>query len=508
VLPNGEAVNRYGFIHALYQNVLYERASAFKRVQLHRRIGVQLETLHGDRVEEIAAELAMHFERGADYSQAVAYVQRAADNDTRRFAYREAVALSRHGLELIERLPETPERARQELELLITLGMPLIATEGYAAPGVGRLYTRARELCMQHGDTAEISQVLWGLWTFFVVRADLETSREITDEYLRVAGRVPYSNLAMGITLMHLGEFAPAMQFFETTLSLYDPDRHRIDAFRYSQNPAVAAQCHGAWTPWFLGEPDRALARMRNALILARELSEPHGLAHVCLFVAVLHQLRRESSLAQEFAEASVAVSTEHNLVLYQAAATVVRGWTLIDQGQAEEAVDEIRQGLAAYEATGTSLLRPHFLALLADALGKARKIEEGLKVLDEAMATADANGEHYYDAEIYRLRGELLLQQTVNRVHAAAVGKSVVDADSLARTTAEHCFTESIAIAQRQNAKSLQLRAAMSAARFYRDQGMREQARALLSQIHDTFTEGFDTKDLREAKVMLDELS
>ena len=197
VLPNGEAVSRYGFIHALYQNVLYERVSASRRVQLHRRIGEQAEELYGERAREIAAELAMHFERGANYRQAVKYLQQAAENDIRRFAYQEAVALSRRGLELLARLPDTPERARQELWLQLTLGVPLIATEGYAAPDVGSVYTRARELCQQLGETPEISQVLWGLWTFYMVRAELGTAREIAEEFLRLAERLPYSGLAM-----------------------------------------------------------------------------------------------------------------------------------------------------------------------------------------------------------------------------------------------------------------------------------------------------------------------
>src|SRR5678816_2824823 len=184
-LPGGEAVTRYGFIHALYQNVLYERVSPSRRVQLHRRIGEQGEVLYGERAGEIAAELAMHFERGSNYRRAVKHLHIAAENVLRRYAYREAVALSRRGLELIGRLPDTPERARQELGLRITLGVPLIATEGYAAPDVGITYTRARELSRQVGETPEISQVLWGLWTFYLVKAELATAREIAEEFLR-----------------------------------------------------------------------------------------------------------------------------------------------------------------------------------------------------------------------------------------------------------------------------------------------------------------------------------
>jgi len=508
-LPGGEAVTRYGFIHALYQNVLYERVSASKRVQLHRRIGDYGEDTYGKRAGEIAAELAMHFERGRDYQRAAKYLQKAADNDIRRFAYREAVRLSRHGLELIERLPDTFERARQELHLQITLGMPLVATEGYAAPDVGTAYTKARELCRQLGETPEIFQVLWGLWTFYVVKSELRTAHEIAEEFLRLAEHVPYAGLSVEITLLHMGEFPAAMQHFRRAFALFDPKRDRDDAFRYAQNSGVATQCHASWALWFLGQPDQALARIESALALARELSEPHGLAHTLLFSAIVHQLRREERVAQEHAEASIAIAREHGLLLYQATSTVVRGWSLIEQGHPEEAIVQIRQGLAGHLGTGTQLLRPHFQALLAQALAKANQAEEGLLVLEEGLSAADRSGERYYQAELYRLKGELLLQQStrVALSRAAVGGTAIVAVDPLALATVEVCFHESIKIAQRQEAKSFELRAAMSLARLYQNQDRWDQARHLLAQIYDKFTEGFDTADLREAKALLDEL-
>ncbi len=317
VLPNGIAVSRYGFIHALYQNVLYERISPFRRVQLHLRIGEQAEALYGEHANEIAAELAMHFERGANYQQATKYLQHAADNDLRRFAYREAVALARRGLELIERLPETPDRARRELGLHITLGAPLIATEGYAAPEVRSHYTRARDLCRQLGGAPEIAQALWGLWTFYMVRSELGTAREIAEEFLQLAEDVPYSQHSMEVTLMHLGEFELALEHFEKALSLYDPERHRNDSFRYSLNSGVASQCHAAWALWLLGRPDQALDRIEKAMTLARELAEPHGMAHALLFASVIHQFRRDEPMTRVCAEAAFAISTEHGLLLY-----------------------------------------------------------------------------------------------------------------------------------------------------------------------------------------------
>jgi DNA-binding winged helix-turn-helix (wHTH) protein/tetratricopeptide (TPR) repeat protein len=517
-LPNGEAMMRYGFIHALYRNVLYERVSASRRVQLHRRIGEEGEEVYGERAREIAGELAMHFERGSNYKQAAKYLQQAAENAIRRFAYREAVGLARRGLESLGKLPDTPERAEQELCLQFTLGVPLIAIQGYAAPDVGAVYLKARELCQQLGRrTPDVAEALWGLWAFYAVKADLGTAREIAEEFLRLAERLPYPELAMRghmameVTFVHQGEFALSLEHFEKALSLYDPERDREAAFFYSQNSEVAMRSHAAWVLWFLGQPDQALKEMQESVTLARELAEPHGLAHAFYFAAVLHGLCRERRLAQEYAEEVMAVSSEHGLALYQAFATIVRGWALIEQGLLqEEGIEQMRQGLAAHEATGARLARPHFLALLAEALGKVRKIEEGLRVLEQALEESQPNREECYVPELYRIKGELLLMQATDRgiSRAAPSGTTAIEAEPPVVARAEVCFSQAIRIAQQQKAKSWELRAVTSLARVYQNQGKREEARALLTQIYDRFTEGFDTVDLREAKALLSALS
>ena len=515
-LPNGEAAARYGFIHALYRNVLYEGMSASRRVQLHRRIGEQGQEFYGERAREIAAELAMHSELGSNYEQAAKYLQQAADNAMRRFAYREAVGLSRRGLELLERLPDTLERARQELCLQLTLGVPLIAIQGFAAPDVGSAYLKARELYEQLGETPDVSEVLWGLWTFHTLRAELGTARGIAEEFLRLAERLPYpglflrGHLAMEVTFTHLGEFAQAIEHFTKALLLYDPERHLDDAFFYALNPGVAMRCFAAWSLWFLGQPDQSLERMHEALTVARELSEPHSLVHALFFAAILHQLRREERMAQEYAEAAIAVSTEHGLAMYQAMATITRGWALIEQGPEEEAIEQMRQGLAACQATGTELLRPHFLALLAEALCKARQPEEGLRGLEESLEAARRSGDASYLAELYRIKGELLLIQPAGRglSQAATGGNAVEEPVPPSVAQAEGCFNQSIKTAQQQKAKSWELRAVMSLSRLYQSQGKQREARHLLTQIYDKFTEGFDTVDLRGAKALLDELS
>jgi predicted ATPase/DNA-binding winged helix-turn-helix (wHTH) protein len=452
-LPNGEVVTRFGFVHALYQNVLYERLPVGRRVRIHRLIAERGEEVYGKRAVEISAELAMHFERGRDYTHAAHYFKEGANNAIRRFAYQEAVHLARRGIELIEKLPETRETLNEALCLHLTLGVPLIAIEGYASPNVGSVYMRARELYEQLGDSPDVSEVFWGLWTFHTLSAELETARQLAEKFLELGERLPYAGItlrahwALEITSMHLGNFELALEHFEKALALYKPEEHRDDSFLYALNPGVAMPCFAAWALWCLGRSDEAVKQIDDALSLARELGEPQGLAHAYFFAAGLYHLRQDTLMAQQYAEAAIEVSAQHGLVMYQAMASAMHGWTLIEQGLEREAIDQIREAIAAIDATSTSLVRPHFLALLAWALSKDNQTDEALRVLNEAIAMGLNKGERYYEAEIYRLKGELLLGRD--------------------DTEAEQCFKTSLEIAKSQKAKAWQLRTEMSLARL-----------------------------------------
>ncbi|HKG80351.1 MAG TPA: hypothetical protein VKA78_13045, partial [Pyrinomonadaceae bacterium] len=485
-LPTGEVVTRYGFVHALYQNVLYERIPAARRVHLHRLIAERGEEVFGKHAVQISAELAMHFERGRDYKRAAHYLKQGAENALRRFAYREAVGLARRGIELINKLPNSHECVNEALCLHLTLGVPLIAIEGYASPNVGMVYMKARELYEQLGDTPDVAEVLWGLWTFHTLRAELETARGIAEEFLRLSERLPYPGLAtrghwaLEITFTHCGHFELALDHFNKALALYDPAQHRDDSVLYALNPAVAMPCFAARALWFLGLPDQALTRMEEAVARGRELREPHGLAHAFFFATGLYNFRRDHRMTQHYAEAVIDISRKHGLVLYQAMATVMQGWALTEQAREREGIDLMREGLAALDATGTALVRPNFMALLATALSKVQQDEEALRLLDEAITMISGNDERDFEAEIYRLKGELLLKHATDN-----------------RANAEHCFKRSMEIAERQKAKSWQLRTAMSLARNFGQHSK-------LREVYDSFTEGFDTEDLREAKAML----
>jgi predicted ATPase/transcriptional regulator with XRE-family HTH domain len=495
LLPNGRTVSRFAFVHAVYQQVLYERLLPSRRVQAHRRIGHRGEEVYGDRTNEVAAELAMHFEHGTDDRRAANYLHQAALNALHRSAYREAIALSRRGLELLERLPETDEHNRQRLRLHITLGVPLIATEGYAAPEVGRVYLKARELCQRLGSTRELSQALWGLWTFHILRAELSTAAEIASEFLQLAKTDPDPGLSLrghwtaGITCTHQGRFRVALEHFETALSLYERDRERSDLLVDALDAGVAMRGFMGWSRWFIGQPDRAIVPIQEAVALARQRSEPHSLAHALAFAAVFHQLRRERSTAQQYADEAIALSAEHGLPLYEAMARVVRGWTRVGQAKDQEGAEEVRQGLAAWQSTGAQLMRPHFLALLAEGCALTEREDSGLRLLDEALAVSESTGERHYQSELYRLKGERLLTRAREQgIEAAAT-----------------CFEQSLAIARQQGALSLELRATMSLARLHHGRPRSAVLRDLILPVYERFDEGLDTLDLREVRSLLD---
>ena len=251
--------------------------------------------------------------------------------------------------------------------------------------------------------------------------------------------------------------------------------------------------CHSfaARTLWLLGYPDQGLARVDEALALAQQSAHPFSLSFVLSWAAVFHQLRREGRAAQERAEAAMRLAMEQGFPLWMAHSSMVRGWALAHQGQAQEGIEQIPQGLGTYRATGAELWRPYWLALLAEAHGILGEPEAGLTALAEALALADTTGERWYEPELYRLKDELVLQQSLDH-HAEA----------------ETCFQQAITVARNQQAKSLELRAATSLARLWHQQGKREEARQVLAEVYDWFTEGFDTADLQDAKALLEELA
>jgi predicted ATPase len=490
----------YLFKHALIQDTAYQSLLRSTRQQYHQRIAQVLEAQFLDICETQPELLAHHYTEAGLMAQAIPYWQRAGERAIERSANLEAIGHLTRGLEVLKTLPDTPERLQHELLLQTALGLSLTATKGYAAPEAGHAYARARELCLQAGEPPQLFQVLVGLLRFYQVRAEYQTAHELGEQLLRLAHRAQDPALlveahrGLGCILFFLGELPSARAHLEQSIALYDPQQHRSQAFLYGVDPGISGLAYITWALWSLGYPDQALERGHESLTLARELAHPYSLAHALIFAARVHQLRQEGQAVQERAEAAMTLAIDQGFPYWLAFATILRGWALAEQGQREEGIAQIRQCLTAYQATGAELVRPYWLALLAEACWKVGQAEEGLRALTEALAVAHKTGEGFYEAELYRLKGELL--------------QNVEGGMRRAEWTTEACFQQALDIARRQQAKSLELRAAMSLSRLWQRQGKRAEAYTLLAPIYGWFTEGFDTADLQEAKALLDELT
>jgi predicted ATPase len=347
------------------------------------------------------------------------------------------------------------------------------------------------------GETPQLIPVLFGLWRFYVARPQLHAARELGETLLRLAQEADdpalavIAHYALGFTLLCLGALPAAHQHLQEGIALYTPDQRHALVFRTGQDPGVACRIYAAWTLWLLGYPDQALARLHDALALAHKLSHPFSLAFARATASMASHWRRDVPAGREYAEAAVALSTELGFSLWVAVGTLVRGWALAMQDQGEEGMTQVRQAIAAVRAIRVAAIFPYFgsvLAEVADYLGHA---EEGLQVLAEALTLVEQHDERWSEAEVSRLRGLLLLQQS-----------------GTPEAEAEIWMRRALDVARHQEAKALELRATVSLARLWQQQGKKEEAHQLLSDIYGWFTEGFDTKDLQEAKALLEELS
>ncbi|MBI3800343.1 MAG: AAA family ATPase [Deltaproteobacteria bacterium] len=504
----------YLFKHALIQDAAYQSLLKSTRKQYHQQIARVLEEQFAETAATQPELLAHHYTEAGLMAQAIPCWHKAGQRATYRSANVEAFNHLTKELDLLNILPDTPERTQQELMLQIALGAPLIAIRGWSAPEVGKTYARALELCRRIGETPQIFPVLWGLCAFYTVRAEYKTARELGRQLVSLAQSVQDPTLlllahyALGQALHLMGEFTLGREHLEQALALYDPQQHRSLAFLYGSDSGVLGQCHLALVLRHLGYPNQALKRINEALTLARELSHPFSLAFALTQVAMIHQFRREGQAAQKWVEEAIVLSTEQGFPFYVAVGAIVQGTALVEQGQGEKGIAQLRQGLAAFRDMGVELGLPTYLAMLAEAYGKVGQTEEGLTLLAEALAVAHRTEGRVGEAEVYRLKGELTLQLfNIQRSKFKAPASLESSVQSL-ESEAEGYFLKAIEVARQQQAKSWELRAVMSLSRLWKQQGRKKEAQQLLAETYGWFTEGFDTKDLQEAKALLEELA
>jgi DNA-binding winged helix-turn-helix (wHTH) protein/predicted ATPase len=468
-----------------------------RRAHLHRQIGVREEAGYGARAGERAAVLAMHFTRGRDAPRAVAYLRQAAENALERYAYREAITYLTQALAVLETLPASPEHTAHKVAVYLTLGPALIVTRGQVAPDVERTYARAWELCQRLEETPQLAPALHGLMSFYVNQGALERARALAEQQLRIAQRQPdpalrlVAHTSLGLNLYHAGDFVAARAHLEQGLAFVPQSPLQGTGLRHEVvDYGVLGLAHLARTLWKLGYPDQARQRSQEALRRAQQLAHPHSLGLVHRWTAVFEQLRGDGRAVREHAEAAVTLATSYEFPQMAALGTLMRGWALATQGQGPEGMDQMQQSLQTLQALGVRLGGPYWLALLAEIAGQQGQGATGRQWLAEALTTVHRTGERNHEAELYRLQGELLLSQEVSDKAGAA-----------------EALEQALAVARRQHAKSLELRAATSLARLWQQQGQHAAARALLAPIYGWFTEGFDTVDLHEARALLQEL-
>jgi predicted ATPase/DNA-binding SARP family transcriptional activator len=484
----------YDFSHDRIREVSQATISQTQRRLLHRRAAQALEQVYASDLVPVIGQIAAHYERAGLAELAIASYLRAAEVARQLYATQDAISYFTSGLALLKSLPNPTLRAHQEIALQIGLGNALITAEGMDFPDARRAFARARDLCQQLGEMpAQLFPALWGLWLSYVSNAEHQTAWKLGDQLLRLSQREDEPDLllqahhTLWATSFFLGEFDATLRHCQQGTALYEPEKHHKQLFRYGEHDAgVCSLSVGSLALWALGYPDQALRRALQALALAQELAHPITRAQSLTWLAIVHQLRREDQAVLERAQAASFLATERKVVFWRGWGISLQGWSLAQQGRGEEGIAQLQQGLAI----PMLMNRTYFLALLAELYGQVGQATAGLAVLVEALAEVNASGERWYEAELVRLYGELL---ATSRAAEAEV---------------ESHFHQALAIARRQGARLLELRAAVSLGRLWQQQGRVQEAHDLVAEIYNRFTEGFDTRDLQEASALLERLS
>ncbi|MBH5398732.1 AAA family ATPase [Bradyrhizobium sp. CNPSo 4010] len=487
----------YSFKHALVQDAAYATLVRPKRQRLHARIAAALEQHFSETGQTQPELLAHHFSEAGLIAPAIDHWLKAGQAEIARSATAEAITQLSKGLELIPALSDDAARWRRELELEVALGVALMAAKGWAAPEVGQANARARDLCERLGDTSRLFPVLYGEWVFHVVRAELEAGRTAGEDLLRRAqeqndvAAETIGNRIVGTAELLRGELAAARDHLERTLALYDPSAHRSLAFLFAQDPRVAGLSVLSWGLFALGYPEQAQARSEQALTDAKELSHRNTLGYALLYGCILSQLRHDIDEARDRANALIALAAEQDSPHFLGAGIIIRGWTLGEVGDFGAGIAQIRDGLATWQATGAGFLVPYFRSLLAEVHGRSGAVNEGLDLMTEALDRVEETGERWFEAELHRMLGELMLRLPRQDP-----------------TAAEARFEHAAATARQQGAKLWELRATLCLARLWMQQRRRGEAHDLLSPLYGQFTEGFGTPDLQAARVLLREIT
>ena len=485
----------YIFKHALTQEAAYNSLLVETRKEFHLRVGEAIERLFPDReVEKLAGQLARHFQIAGITEKAISYRMMAARRAISLSANEEAIEHLNQALDLTKDLPASRKRAKQDLRVLTMLGSAYAATRGYSSLEAKEVYDRARELCDVHGIKGPRHLfILVGLWGYYFDRGEHEEGLRLAREILSVAEELggsqflEYGHWVVGNSLSIIGEFIRSLKHFEQGNSIYDPNSRFLNA---AIDPAVQGLALTSLLTQVLGYPDQAINRVFEARSMAEGISQPSSRIYSSLYLATVHQVRREFDQALEFASDTISLGTRHNDRELIPAGLAIKSWALSKLGRPTDVVEDIKKAIGSYQSTGSRVYLPYMHSLLGAVLGDKEKYDDGISSLEEALAWMEKTGQHFFESEIYRLMGEM---------------SAARDFDG---QKAEQFYRRALHISRSQGAKFWELQASMSLCRLWQKQGNSAEARELLEPIYQWFSEGFDTPDLVEAKALLNDIS
>jgi DNA-binding SARP family transcriptional activator/predicted ATPase len=484
----------YDISHDRIRDVAYAELSPIQRRLLHRRAAQALEHTDAADLDAVSAQLAWHYEHAGLPKQATGYYRRAGMAAQRVYANNQAINLFTKELALLKELPASPERDRQELALQMAMAAS-VRTKSFLAPEVNQALSRALELSRKVDDARQHFWPLWGLHTYHLISGEIHQCQGLAQPLLTIAEQeqnplfLLVAHTIAGATSFFVGDLLAAQTHFAQCSNLYTFELHEEQVRFVGMDYGILSPATSAHAFWCLGHANQALRNCQTALELARQLAHPFSEVQALAYLAMLHQFRREREAALAQAEAALVLATRHEATYYGAWAAILAGWALASANPGQEEIAGLRAALDDFRTTGAGLRWPYYLSLLAAVYAQAGQPAAGLATIDEALAAAAAQGEHWWDAELHWLRGELLLSQ-------GADGQQV-----------EEALKRALVIARQQQARSLELRAATSLARLWR-KSQTGQAYRLLSAVYGQFDEGFDILDLQEAKALLKELS
>ena len=486
----------YLFKHALLEEALHSAIGEPNRRRFHQQVAEVIEARFTHLVETKPELLAEYFAEAGIIEKAVRYCLKAGSRSRDRFAHVEAINHLTKGLNLLETLEPSLERDTRELELLGPLGTAYIASRGYAAPEVGPVFDRARTLCERVGQTPQLFTMMWGNFAFHIVRGDFRVCTELAEEAMALGERLNDPGILMealflkGLTRLYRGDFAGARDCCARAIADFD-DRERTAfwAGLIGEDAGVTHRCYLALALWHLGFPDKALKLNEETLELALSINQPFSLEYALHHTGWLHQHCRLGIETQAAADEQIRIAADQGFLFWHASGTLYAAGGLLLQGRLEQGIRLLQTGLEAYRGTGAELAVPYYLSMLADGCSQAGRFAEARAALNEALALMEKNDERFQEAELHRLKGELIL------------------AESGDQTAAEESFRRAIETARRQQSRAWELRATTSLARLLQKQGRSDAAFKALGAVHGVFTEGFGTPDLVDAAALLKKL-